>query len=67
MATLAIVLKTSHWQTTNLLWHINTEQKKLLNVAEVQLSYKQHFNLQERHRINSYKQAYDMLISDIGI
>lgn len=39
------------------------EQKELFNVAEVQLSYKPHFNAQERPQINSAKQAYDILLS----
>lgn len=40
------------------------EQTEFFNVAEVQLSYKPHFNPQERPQINSCKQAYDLLISN---
>ena len=39
------------------------EQKELFKVAEVQLSYKPHFNAQERPQINSAKQAYNILLS----
>ncbi|WAC41065.1 JAB domain-containing protein [Pedobacter sp. SL55] len=40
------------------------EQKELFKVAEVQLSYKPHFKAQERPKITSSKQAYDILISN---
>lgn len=39
------------------------EQKELFKVAEVQLSYKPHFKVQERPQINSAKQAYDILLN----
>jgi len=40
------------------------EQKELFKVAEVQLSYKPHFKAQERPKITSSKQAYDILLSN---
>lgn len=40
------------------------ETKEFFHVAEVQLSYKPHFNPQERPQISSSKQAYDLLISN---
>ncbi|WP_461791198.1 JAB domain-containing protein [Pedobacter sp.] len=40
------------------------EQKELFKVAEVQLSYKPHFKAQERPKITSAKQAYDLLLAN---
>ncbi len=40
------------------------EQTEFFNVAEVQLSYKPHFNPQERPQINSSKQAYQVMINN---
>jgi DNA repair protein RadC len=40
------------------------EQKELFKVAEVQLSYKPHFNAQERPQISSSKQAYNLLMAN---
>lgn len=40
------------------------EQKELFKVAEVQISYKPHFNPQELPKITSSKQAYDILLSN---
>lgn len=40
------------------------EQKELLNVAEVQLSYKPHFKAQERPQISTSQQAYQVLIGN---
>ncbi len=38
------------------------EQKEIFRVAEVQLSYKPHFNAQERPQINSSNKAYEVLL-----
>ncbi len=38
------------------------EQKEIFKVAEVQLSYKPHFNAQERPQINSSNKAYEVLL-----
>ena len=38
------------------------EQKEIFKVAEVQLSYRPHFNAQERPQINSSNKAYDVLL-----
>lgn len=38
------------------------EQTEFFNVTEVQLSYKPHFNPQERPKITSPKQAYQVVI-----
>ncbi|RZK65296.1 MAG: DNA repair protein [Pedobacter sp.] len=40
------------------------EQKEFFNVAEVQLSYKPHFKAQERPKITSSKQAYQIMIDN---
>lgn len=37
------------------------EQKEIFKVAEVQLSYRPHFNAQERPQINSSNGAYELL------
>lgn len=40
------------------------EQKEFFNVAEVQLSYKPHFKPQERPKITSSKQAYQIMLDN---
>ena len=40
------------------------EQTEFFNVAEVQLSYKPHFRAQERPKITSSKQAYQIMIDN---
>ncbi|MNK15586.1 hypothetical protein D3C87_337320 [compost metagenome] len=40
------------------------EQKEFFNVAEVQLSYKPHFKAQERPKITSSKQAYQIMLDN---
>ncbi|WP_293299581.1 RadC family protein [Pedobacter sp. UBA4863] len=39
-------------------------EQNLFKVAEVQLSYKPHFNAQERPQISSSKQAYNLLMAN---
>jgi len=40
------------------------EQKEFFNIAEVQLSYKPHFKPQERPKITSSKQAYQIMLDN---